>query len=109
MKAAFAVDAWIEAFEEALGRNADFLIVHYGHFWDFHNTSITGWAKERMKILIAESPAALGRLLNESLTPLLACRFPSTVLSRSGVGSKTACQILELCSRHSMPQGPPLP
>jgi len=50
-KAAFAVDACTEAFEEVLGQSADLLIVHHGHFWDFHNPSIKGWAKERMKIL----------------------------------------------------------
>ncbi len=50
-KAAFAVDAGVEAFNMAVEENADLLIVHHGHFWDFHNPSITGWAKERIKIL----------------------------------------------------------
>jgi dinuclear metal center YbgI/SA1388 family protein len=50
-KAAFAVDASVEAFEEAIKQNTDLLIVHHGHFWNFHNPSITGWAKERIKIL----------------------------------------------------------
>jgi dinuclear metal center YbgI/SA1388 family protein len=50
-KAAFAVDAGVEAFDEAVKHNADLLVVHHGHFWDFRNPSITGWAKERIKIL----------------------------------------------------------
>lgn len=48
-KIAFAVDAAIEAFEEAANAGADMLIVHHGHFWDNRNPSITGWAKERIK------------------------------------------------------------
>ena len=48
-KIAFAVDAGVEPFKEAVNQNADLLIVHHGHFWDFRNPSITGWAKERMK------------------------------------------------------------
>jgi len=50
-KAAFAVDAGVEAFDEAVKQNADLIVVHHGHFWDFRNPSITGWAKERIKIL----------------------------------------------------------
>ena len=50
-KIAFAVDAGVESFKEAVKQNADLLVVHHGHFWDFRNPSITGWAKNRMKIL----------------------------------------------------------
>lgn len=50
-KAAFAVDAGVESFKMASEEKADMLIVHHGYFWDFRNPSITGWAKERMKIL----------------------------------------------------------
>jgi len=50
-KAAFAVDAGIDAFRMSADMNADMLIVHHCHFWDFRNPSITGWAKERLKIL----------------------------------------------------------
>ena len=50
-KVAFAVDAGVEAFEMAAELKTDLLIVHHGHFWDFRNPSITGWAKERLKVL----------------------------------------------------------
>ncbi|HET7290151.1 MAG TPA: Nif3-like dinuclear metal center hexameric protein [Thermodesulfobacteriota bacterium] len=50
-RAAFAVDAGIDAFKMSADVKADILIVHHGHFWDFRNPSITGWAKERIKIL----------------------------------------------------------
>lgn len=50
-RAAFAVDAGIDAFKMSADVKADMLIVHHGHFWDFRNPSITGWAKERIKIL----------------------------------------------------------
>jgi dinuclear metal center YbgI/SA1388 family protein len=50
-KAAFAVDAGVEAFEKSAEVKADMLVVHHGHFWDFRNPSITGWAKERIRIL----------------------------------------------------------
>ncbi|MEW6145767.1 MAG: Nif3-like dinuclear metal center hexameric protein [Thermodesulfobacteriota bacterium] len=50
-KVAFAVDAGVEAFEKAAGEKTDLLVVHHGHFWDFRNPSITGWAKERIRIL----------------------------------------------------------
>lgn len=50
-RAAFAVDAGIDAFRMSADIEADILIVHHGHFWDFRNPSITGWAKERIKIL----------------------------------------------------------
>lgn len=50
-KAAFAVDAGIDAFRMSADMKADMLIVHHGHFWEFRNPSITGWSKERLKIL----------------------------------------------------------
>jgi len=50
-KVAFAVDAAVEAFEEAAKTAADMLIVHHGHFWDNRNPSIRDWAKDRMKFL----------------------------------------------------------
>ncbi len=50
-KAAFAVDAGVESFKMSVEEKADLLIVHHGHFWDFRSPSITGWAKQRMKIL----------------------------------------------------------
>jgi len=50
-KAAFAVDSGVDAFRMAADTKADMLIVHHGHFWDFRNPSITGWAKNRLKIL----------------------------------------------------------
>ncbi|HVY54998.1 MAG TPA: Nif3-like dinuclear metal center hexameric protein [Thermodesulfobacteriota bacterium] len=50
-KVAFAVDAGIDAFRASADLKADILIVHHGHFWDFRNPSVTGWAKERIKIL----------------------------------------------------------
>lgn len=50
-KVAFAVDAGIEAFRMSAQEKTDLLVVHHGHFWDFRNPSIKGWAKERIKIL----------------------------------------------------------
>jgi dinuclear metal center YbgI/SA1388 family protein len=50
-KVAFAVDAAIEAFEEAAKTGVDMLIVHHGHFWDNRNPSIAGWSKGRIKFL----------------------------------------------------------
>ncbi|HSC34833.1 MAG TPA: Nif3-like dinuclear metal center hexameric protein [Thermodesulfobacteriota bacterium] len=50
-KAAFAVDAGVESFKMSVEKKADMLIVHHGQFWDFRNPSVTGWAKERIKIL----------------------------------------------------------
>ncbi|MEM7009035.1 MAG: Nif3-like dinuclear metal center hexameric protein [Thermodesulfobacteriota bacterium] len=50
-KIAFAVDASVKSFEEAVEINADMLVVHHGHFWSNHNPSISGWSKDRIKVL----------------------------------------------------------
>lgn len=50
-RVAFAVDAGIETFEKAREENTDLIVVHHGHFWEFRNPSITGWAKDRIKFL----------------------------------------------------------
>lgn len=63
-KIGFAVDASIEAFKIAIHKEADFIIVHHGHFWHTQNPSIVGWAKERIDILYKHQ------------TSLYACHLP---------------------------------
>jgi len=50
-KIAFAVDASLDSFMAAARENADFLIVHHGHFWQGSNPSYSGWAKKRLDFL----------------------------------------------------------
>lgn len=51
-KIAFAVDAGMETFELSVKEKADMIVVHHGHFWNNRNPSMTGWAKDRIKILL---------------------------------------------------------
>jgi dinuclear metal center YbgI/SA1388 family protein len=50
-KVAFAVDASLDSFMAATREDADFLIVHHGHFWNGSNPTYTGWAKKRLDYL----------------------------------------------------------
>ena len=63
-KIAFAVDASIETFEQAIQKRADLIVVHHGHFWHTQNPSMVGWAKERIGILFKHQ------------TSLYACHLP---------------------------------
>ena len=51
-KIAVAVDACTTTFEKAIEQQADMLIVHHGLFWQSMNPSLTGWKKERIKLLL---------------------------------------------------------
>jgi dinuclear metal center YbgI/SA1388 family protein len=79
-KVAFAVDASIDTFKIAIQKQADFIVVHHGHFWYTQNPSIAGWAKERIDILYKHQ------------TSLYACHLP---LDRHRVVGNNA-QLLKL-------------
>ncbi len=50
-KVAFAVDAGIDTYNEAIKEKADMIVVHHGHFWKEADPSISGWNKKRMDLL----------------------------------------------------------
>jgi putative NIF3 family GTP cyclohydrolase 1 type 2 len=51
-KLAIAVDAGQEVFKQATQAQADYLIVHHGHFWKSANPSLAGWQKKRLQPLL---------------------------------------------------------
>jgi len=59
-KILFAVDAGIETFEKAKKGNYDMVIVHHGHFWKSSSPNITGWKKDRLKILFENDISLYG-------------------------------------------------
>ncbi len=46
------VTAGKELFARAAEMEADFIIVHHGHYWRYGTPSITGWEKRRLDILL---------------------------------------------------------
>jgi len=50
---AFAVDAGMDSFREALEEKVDLIIVHHGLFWKGSNPCMTGLNKDRMEFLSA--------------------------------------------------------
>lgn len=46
------VSAGKELFARAAEAEADFIVVHHGHYWRYGTPSLTGWEKQRVDILL---------------------------------------------------------
>ncbi len=51
-KIVFAVDAGTETFQKTVEVQGDLLIVHHGHFLKSMSPVLTGWAKQRLSVLM---------------------------------------------------------
>ncbi len=49
---AFAVDACINSFEQAIEHKVDMLITHHGHFSKKGSPNLVGWNKQRVQLLL---------------------------------------------------------
>lgn len=46
------VTAGIDLFTKAHEMNADYIVVHHGHYWRYGTPALTGWEKKRIEILL---------------------------------------------------------
>ena len=49
---AVGVTAGKELFTRAADINADYIVVHHGHFWRYGTPALTGWEKQRIDVLL---------------------------------------------------------